>query len=35
MIQIFEFFEISTPKKFKQKMKKLNIQYRIGNKTNA
>lgn len=32
---MLEYCELSTPKKFKEKMKKLNIQYRIGPKTNA
>lgn len=32
---MLEYCELTTPKKFREKMKKLNIQYRTGPKTNA
>lgn len=35
LVKLLEFCEIATAKKFKDKMKKLNIQYRLGQKTNA
>jgi hypothetical protein len=35
MVKMLDFLEISTAKKFREKMKRLNIQYRAGPKTNA
>lgn len=35
MVKLLELCELSTAKKFKEKMKRLNIQYRAGPKTNA
>jgi hypothetical protein len=35
MIKMLEYCELTTPKKFREKMKRLNIQYRTGPKTNA
>ena len=32
---MLEYMDISTPRRFKEKMKRLNIQYRAGPKTNA
>lgn len=35
MVKFLEFCEMDTSKKFREKMKKLNIAYRAGPKTNA
>ena len=35
MVRMLEYLDIQTAKKFREKMKKLNIQYRAGPKTNA
>jgi hypothetical protein len=35
LVKFLEFCEIDTSKKFREKMKKLNIAYRAGPKTNA
>jgi hypothetical protein len=35
LVKMLEYCELSSPKKFKEKMKRLNIQYRAGPKTNA